>query len=237
MPETTGPTLSTIVEPGRGLQLPRTSRVADPLSRLALGTAFFLSGAAALLYQIVWQRVLFTVYGLDSASVTIVVTAFMLGLGLGSLAGGALSTRRRDSGLLLFALFELGIGFFGWFSLPIFSWVASFTLGSSHLTTGLVTFLLVVVPTTLMGGTLPLLVGHMTRRSRNVGKTVSTLYFANTLGAALGCFAVAGFTLGSLGLAGSVRLAAGLNLALGVVVLACALWQERPTAHAEEASA
>ena len=52
---------------------------------------FFLSGFAALLYQIVWQRALFAIYGINIESVTMVVTAFMLGLGLGSLAGGALS--------------------------------------------------------------------------------------------------------------------------------------------------
>ena len=50
---------------------------------------FFLSGTAALIYQIAWQRALFAVYGLDILSVTVVVTAFMLGLGIGSLLGGA----------------------------------------------------------------------------------------------------------------------------------------------------
>ncbi len=56
-----------------------------------LYAVFFVSGFPALIYQIVWQRALFVIYGLDAVSVTIVVTAFMLGLGLGSLAGGALS--------------------------------------------------------------------------------------------------------------------------------------------------
>src|SRR5712675_523001 len=55
---------------------------------------FFVSGFPALLYQIVWQRALFTLYGVNIESVTMVVTAFMLGLGLGSLAGGRLSERR-----------------------------------------------------------------------------------------------------------------------------------------------
>src|SRR5579862_6413789 len=49
---------------------------------------FFLSGFPALIYQIVWQRTLFIIYGVNVESVTVVVTAFMLGLGLGSLVGG-----------------------------------------------------------------------------------------------------------------------------------------------------
>src|SRR5450756_915806 len=54
---------------------------------------FFLSGFPALLYQVVWQRALFTIYGVNIESVTVIVTVFMLGLGLGSLAGGWLSKR------------------------------------------------------------------------------------------------------------------------------------------------
>jgi len=54
---------------------------------------FLCSGMPALIYQIVWQRVLFSIYGVNSQSVAVVVTAFMLGLGLGSLAGGRLSAR------------------------------------------------------------------------------------------------------------------------------------------------
>ena len=63
---------------------------------------FFLSGFPALLYQIVWQRALFTLYGVNIESVTMIVTVFMLGLGLGSLAGGRLSQIWADNGEILF---------------------------------------------------------------------------------------------------------------------------------------
>ena len=62
-----------------------------PLGFLYL--VFFVSGFAALVYQVVWQRALFAIYGVNIESVTIVVSAFMLGLGLGSFAGGKLSAR------------------------------------------------------------------------------------------------------------------------------------------------
>src|SRR5437899_4320689 len=90
---------------------------------------FFCSGFPALIYQLTWQRALFRIFGVNIESVTIVVAAFMLGLGLGSLAGGWLS-RRRDIPLLpLFATIELMTGAFGLVSLAIFDRVGEFTIG------------------------------------------------------------------------------------------------------------
>src|SRR5438874_7197501 len=126
---------------------------------------FFFSGFPALLYQIVWQRALFTIYGTNIESVTIIVSVFMLGLGLGSLAGGKLSTRPQLPLLRVFGLVELGIGAFGAVSLNAFHAIASFTSGASTLQTGLISFLLVLFPTLLMGATLPLLVAHFVRRT------------------------------------------------------------------------
>jgi predicted membrane-bound spermidine synthase len=193
---------------------------------LLLLALFFLSGFAALLYQVVWQRVLFSVYGIDITSVTVVVTVFMLGLGVGSLVGGALSERMRSRALLLFAVLEAGIGLFGFFSLALFEFVAGQTLELSRVATGVVAFGLLLVPTTLMGATLPLLVSHATARSHNVGRSVGALYFANTLGAAVGAFAAGLFLLGLLGLANTVHSAAILNLVLAFGVLV--LWRQEP---------
>src|SRR5579863_711406 len=85
-------------------------------------TLFFISGFPALIYQIVWQRSLFSIYGVNIESVTMVVTAFMLGLGLGSLLGGIMSTAKRIPLLGVFGLVELGIGIFGLTSLRLFHW-------------------------------------------------------------------------------------------------------------------
>ncbi len=192
-----------------------------------IAVIFFLSGAAALIYQIAWQRALFVIYGLDAVSATIVVTAFMLGLGLGSLAGGVLSRTYPDATVALFAASELGIGLFGYFSLDLFDVVAGWTVGIGHLATGVVAFLLVVIPTTLMGATLPLLVAHGAAHSGNVGRSVGTLYFANTLGAAAGAYLGATVLMRALGLSGTVHAAAGLNAWLGVVVFSLAAVERR----------
>lgn len=180
---------------------------------------FFVSGFPALLYQIVWQRALFTIYGVNIESVTIIVTVFMLGLGLGSLLGGKLSTVPSLPLLRAFGLIELGIGLFGAVSLPVFHRAATVTAGASILATAAITFALLFIPTLLMGGTLPLLVKHLTRHTGNVGESVGLLYAVNTLGSASACFAAALLIMRSLGESGSVVLAALLNALVGTTAL------------------
>jgi spermidine synthase len=180
---------------------------------------FFVSGFPALLYQIVWERALFTIYGVNIQSVTVIVTIFMLGLGLGSLAGGKLSAIPGAQLLRFFGAIELSVGTFGAVSLWIFHRVASFTAGASLSATGCITFFLLLIPTLLMGSTLPLLVAHFVRRTQNVGESVSCLYSVNTLGSALACFAAMFFVMRYLGESGSVRLAASLNALVGITVL------------------
>src|SRR5690348_7393871 len=102
---------------------------------------FFFSGFPALIYQIVWQRSLFTIYGINIESVTIVVTAFMLGLGIGSLLGGLVSKCPRIPTLAAFGVVELGIGIYGFYSLRIFHYVGEATARQPLFMTGLLTFL------------------------------------------------------------------------------------------------
>lgn len=190
---------------------------------------FLLSGFAALLYQIVWQRSLFRMLGTSTESVTMVVTAFMLGLGLGSLTGGAVSTRARWPLLVVFGTLELGIGAFGLGSLRLFAWAASVTGSAAGLEIGAVAFLLVFLPTLLMGATLPILVAELVRRSGNVGGSVGRLYFANTLGSALGSVAAGLWILGALGQERAVLVAALTNFAVaGAVLAAQAAFRRRP---------
>ncbi len=193
---------------------------------------FFCSGFPALIYQIVWQRALFSVYGVNIESVTIVVSAFMFGLGLGSLIGGALSKNKKISLLALFALAELGTAGFGLVSLRIFHWVAEFTAGAPLLQTGLLSFGLLVVPTAMMGATLPLLVEHVVSTSGNVGFAVGRLYFVNTLGSSAACFVAGDVLMRVLGQSGSVRFAAVINIVVGISVLLLGLFSEPQSTEA-----
>lgn len=183
---------------------------------------FFLSGVPALIYQLVWQRALFAIYGINVESVTVVVTAFMLGLGLGSLSGGALTRLRKLPLLTTFGIIEVFTGVYGYLSLGIFDGVGEATLGVGTWMTGAITFGLVLVPTVLMGATLPILVAHLVRHTGNVGRAVGLLYFVNTLGSGLACFAVALFLMRTFGMQGVVSIAALINFLVAIGAFAAA---------------
>jgi predicted membrane-bound spermidine synthase len=155
--------------------LVRSDSKSSRAETLLLTALFLCSGMPALVYQIVWQRVLFSIYGVNSQSVAVVVSAFMLGLGLGSLLGGRLSARFPNRGTFLFACAELGVAAFGLGSLRIFHWFAAFTSGASLPAVIVYSLLLLLVPTVLMGATLPLLVEQLVRTSGSVGNSVSRL--------------------------------------------------------------
>ncbi|HKX41425.1 MAG TPA: spermidine synthase, partial [Burkholderiaceae bacterium] len=210
--------------------------IAEPHLRV-LCVLFFFSGFPALIYQLVWQRALFRIFGVNIESVTIVVTAFMLGLGLGSLAGGWLSKRRGLPLLLLLAAIEALTGAFGMVSLALFERVGDLVLGAPLPWTALVTLALVLVPTLLMGATLPLLVGHLVRRSGHVGEAVGLLYHVNTLGAGAACLACAIALFPLLGMQGSVIVAATFNALVALGAVAAHLLAGRPAPHAADAAA
>lgn len=195
-------------------------------ARAILFATFAATGFSALTLQVVWQRVLSLHAGIDLIAATTVVTAFLAGLGLGSLAGGAAADRLGPRGsLLLFALANLGIGGFAWGSLWLFYDVYRRHAAALDSAGAMFAFhfLLLGVPTTLMGLSLPLLARGVVARAGEIGALVGRLYAVNTLGAALGA-AVAGWVLlGELGFVATVRVAASLNFAAALVV--AALWR------------
>lgn len=190
-------------------------RTEQKWENLLLTALFLFSGMPALIYQVVWQRALFSIYGVNAESVAVVVSAFMLGLGLGSLAGGWLSARFPRQGILFFGLAEVGIATFGLASLQIFRWAAAYTAGANLPSVVIFSLALLLIPTMLMGATLPILVEHLVRRSGHVGASVSRLYFVNTLGSAIACYICATFLLREFGQSGSVSIAACLNTIVG----------------------
>jgi spermidine synthase len=176
-----------------------------------LTPVFLLSGAAALIYQVAWERVLYVIFGVNSEAITILVTAFLLGLGIGSLAGGWISKRPGCSHLLWFAGAEFSVGVFGAISIPFYYAVGNATLGLDRASTALVTFLLVLAPTLLMGATLPLLVTYAVRITKSVGWSVGTLYHVNTAGSAVAAILAVTVLLPYAGLQRSVWMAVVCN--------------------------
>jgi predicted membrane-bound spermidine synthase len=182
---------------------------------------FFVSGVSALVYQVAWQRLLFGAFGVDIESITIVVSTFMLGLGCGALAGGQLADRLGHRTVELFALCELGIGLFGLASPWLIPAVGTRFLQSSLPVIAAVNFLLILIPASFMGATLPMLVAHLFRGNANVGVSIGKLYWSNTMGAAAGALAAGVLLFQHFTLDQSIYLAAAGNfLVAGVVYLA-----------------
>lgn len=174
-----------------------------------------LSGFAALLYQVIWQRVLVIFSGADVFSATVVVASFMAGLGAGSLLGGYVADRigaRRS--LLAFAAAELFIGVFGAVSKPLYYDVLYHRfsyLAATPLVAALVLFGSLLIPTFAMGLSLPLLARGLTMSLKAAPHTVGTLYGVNTLGAAVGAFVATWMLVPRFGLEHSLWIAVATN--------------------------
>jgi spermidine synthase len=179
---------------------------------------FLISGFAALIYQIVWQRVLFAAFGVNIESVTVTVSLFMFGLGVGSLVGGQLSRRFPLHLPRLFLACELGIGLFGLISIPLIKTVGDMTLHGSLFTISMTTYALLSLPTIFMGATLPILVDYLHRYYRNIGKSVGVLYFINTLGSAIACFITVDILFAFFGQQTAVIVAAMCNFSVALLV-------------------
>ncbi len=181
---------------------------------------FLWSGVAALAYQVCWQRVLFFSLGTDIESITIIVSTFMFGLGLGALAGGWLADRFPSRIVTMFAMAEAGIGLFGLLSPALIAGVADGLVQSSRAVVAAASFALLLFPTCLMGATLPMLIAHFLRYYASVGVSTGQLYFVNTLGAALGCLAVGFYGFNVLTIQQVIYCAAGINLLVAAVAFA-----------------
>ncbi len=197
----------------------KTSLFTDfPLStssiQVILCTLFFCSGCSALIYQIVWERMLFTMFGVDLTSITIIVSVFMFGLGIGGLLGGYVADLMPGRLLGIYILVEIGIALFGFASSGLIHSLGNTLLSESRWLTAVASFVILAFPTILMGATFPILVTHINRYNQNVGHSVGSLYFANTLGGAVGAYLCGFVLLYSLELTACIDRAAILNLAI-----------------------
>jgi MFS family permease len=205
------------------MSTPTRTEADDPTSMRGiegiLHALFFISGAAALSYQVMWQRLLFAWFGVDLESMTIIVSVFMFGLGIGAYLGGELADTWPKKLPGIFGCLELVIGAFGLASSSLIGAIGAHLAGGSLWTTALAAFLLLALPTIAMGATLPVLVIHINQNIRHIGNSVGGLYFANTLGAAFGA-TVAGFwILDMLAIDQVLTVTAICNLAIGVLAL------------------
>ena len=198
----------------------------------AVALLLFVSGAVALVYEIVWQRQFALVFGSSAPATAAVLAAYFAGLGVGSLVVGQWA-KNWTRPLRAYALLELSVGVGALLVSPILSWFELaypwlFQALSGHpgvfVTVRIaVAFFALLIPTFCMGGTLPLLGQLVDSGQRHLGLTAGWLYLVNTVGAGLGALAVPFLLMPQLGLAKSVWLGATIN---GSLALA-AWWLDR----------
>lgn len=204
--------------------------------RLLIYLFFFLSGAASLIYQILWTRQFIPVFGNSSYAITVVLVAFMAGLGLGSWFFGRYADRHRNR-LLLYSIIEAGIALSAFIVPLILSLLKKImpiffsSLAESILLMSIIrftfSFMILFLPSFLMGGTLPVLSRYCVDELKFVSHRLSLLYGLNTLGAAGGVFSAGFFLIETFGLSGTNSVAIALNLFIAGTMFFIWFWQEK----------
>lgn len=203
------------------------------------GALFVVSGALGLGYQLAWIRKASLIVGTSQLALSTVVAAFFIGMALGSLVTGNALRSKRFSPLVVYGLFEAGIGLYA----LAFPWLYDATSATyaavypavSHsaawllLTRFALLQALFLVPTFLMGGTLPLLLDALVERDKNVGPMTSFFYGLNIVGAVAGVLGTSYWAIPVLGMTAASRLGGLLNLAIGAVAIV--VFSRTPPTH------
>lgn len=182
-----------------------------------LALLFFCSGAAALLFETLWFRLAGLTFGNAAWATAVVLASFMAGLALGNVIALRLRVAAAAAPLRIYALIEACVGVTGFALVQLLpsstSMVAPLfrAIGDQPLLAGAIrfaiAFLMMLVPTALMGATLPALVGGLSSDGRDYGRILGLLYGCNTLGAVAGALAGELVLIEALGLRGTAAIA------------------------------
>lgn len=192
---------------------------------LLIGVCFVFSGATGLIYEVLWMRMLGLVFGATTLAVSTVLAAFMGGLALGSALAGRLAHRIRKP-LSVYGWLEIGIAVYALLVPFLFRWVDNlYALIWQQFQPGFFTFslwrfllscLMLLAPTTLMGATLPVLSAALVRHGATA---VTRLYACNLVGAIVGTLAAGFVLLPAFGVRTTIIIAAAINFIIGLVTI------------------
>ena len=195
---------------------------------LLIGLCFIVSGATGLIYEVLWARMLGLVFGATTLAVSTVLAAFMGGLALGSALAGRLGARIRKP-LGTYGWMEIGIAVYALLVPFLFQWIDHvYALIWQQFHPGFFVFslwrfllssLVLLVPTTLMGATLPVLAAALVNSSDSNSNSVTRLYACNLAGAILGTLAAGFVLLPTLGVRLTIVVAAIMNVVVGVIAI------------------
>jgi spermidine synthase len=198
------------------------------LSKLTIALCFILSGATGLIYEVLWARMLGLVFGATTLAVSTVLAAFMGGLALGSALAGRLGQKIAKP-LSAYGLMEIGIAVYALLVPLLFRLIDHvYVLIWQRLHPGYFTFsvwrfvlsgVVLLVPTTLMGATLPVLAAALVRSPETDSNSVTRLYACNLAGAILGTLAAGFVLLPAFGVRSTIAVAAVINVLVGVIAI------------------
>ena len=195
------------------------------ISRRTILPLYFFSGVSALVYEIVWARMLGLVVGTAVAAWAAVLVAYMGGMALGAFFGGRIVDRAKRP-LMVFAFCEAGIGLFGAASPVMLHFVQSLcanlpllsgTSPGAHTVARIIIAVgVLIIPTMLMGATFPAISRVVAAKGRQLGRDLGVIYAANTFGAIFGTITAGFFLLPALGMSVSLLMAAAINCLVAV---------------------
>lgn len=188
-----------------------------------------LSGLSSLVYELVWTRALNLVFGVSHLAIATVSGVFLMGLASGSYLFGSLSERTKNV-VGLYACFEFLIGIcsvFSWFGLMNFSVFNQvyYSIYNSHNTTFLMlgrlffASIILLPPTLLIGGTIPLMARIFLQNEKKIGLDFSKIYFLNTFGGLIGVLLCGFFLIQTYGVNTSFLCAVVINVMVGIILL------------------
>lgn len=189
---------------------------------------FGLSGMSALIYEVIWIRPLSLVFGTTTYAVSIIIAGFLSGLALGSWIAGRF-TDKIDNPLKIYGFIEIGIGLYGLMLISLFSSLPGIYLGLYQFTFPnigifyilqfMLAFGIILIPTTLMGATLPMIMKSYSKSFSNIGRDIGKIYSVNNVGAVLGTLAAGFVLMPLLGIQASITITAILNIGIGIIAL------------------
>jgi len=196
-----------------------------------LAVLFFGSGACALVYQVMWLRLLSLVFGVTIYAASTVLAGFMAGLGVGSFVAGRVAGRFKRP-LAAFGVAEVLVGVTAFATPAVLDgltglWISLHadlpsSIAAVTVIRFIIAFLVLIVPTSMMGATLPLIVKSAVAREDRIGGRIGLLYAINTTGAIIGALVAGFYFISELGVARSFQIAAATNIAIGVIAVVAA---------------
>jgi spermidine synthase len=228
----------TVVRTATGRAATTTDRPggAERVVVIGIAVAVAATGACGLVYQQLWMRQLSLVFGTTVEAVALALSTFMAGIALGSLAAGRLADT-TPTPLRWFGISELCVGVLALATPAALRAVerayvaAADTVGTGSLLSvirAVLAFGVLVVPASVMGASTPLVLTAASRRPGSLGRRAALLYAANTAGAIAGCLAAGAVLIGGIGITVSFRLAAAVNIVVGLTIVAVSWRLESP---------